>query len=498
MKERMEDLDETIEAILSSSKSSTVEEIFQRQGSSISTIGSGRLKTVYSRDVGEEALGATCEGHKQDTRLSGSSHGENVTEPMDKSLRFTSFGCTKAREKLFEFAFDRAGNSTKVASDDTTRGEGKSDGIMGMKPFGSSQPKRSGESAYECSGNSFVDLEEILGLGTVDRDRSCSQVPAPGGEDQGGGTNAGSEAAMMWNNCSTRPLSVSGTRGAYCVEPDAYETTNRSFQTGHTEADRWLRDNFVGTDRMVLDGFQDTGVRKATFDAQRSSLDHRRSGERQSLHHHLPSRPVEAEQRHFRGSLDMAGGQQMHRPHPYDVALRHKRFRTPDSLLFRNPMGSLDQLKSQVYYRMKKRRRLNSGTWSLGDNLSMVHPARLSSLEFVSGCSVAGSPYVSACTSLPLILNSSGEMVPENIGVAQSFKKIAESMDFSNVTVFQLKQLMRDYGLNHAGKKNDLIDRIKNTLQEIDCVFKRDKSRIRREGPKDDKKEEAVYDKFFF
>lgn len=53
------------------------------------------------------------------------------------------------------------------------------------------------------------------------------------------------------------------------------------------------------------------------------------------------------------------------------------------------------------------------------------------------------------------------------------FKAISASfmtdtnIDYENVTVFQLKMLAKEYGLNHTGKKNELIDRIRETRRYI-------------------------------
>lgn len=174
---------------------------------------------------------------------------------------------------------------------------------------------------------------------------------------------------------------------------------------------------------------------------------------------------------------------------------------SPENLLFRNPLNYSDQFKSQVYYKIKKRRRLNSNTWNTSENSSIVHPSRLSSLEFLHGRQNPASSALpdSSYSSISFILNSNGEMTAENLKIIENFKKITENLDFNNVTVFQLKQLMKDFGLNHAGKKNDLINRIKTSLQEIASLLK-NKGPLK-DSPgceKEIKKEDAVYDKFFF
>lgn len=515
MKEHMENLDETIEAILSCSKTDSVKKMPQRQSPVMYATSSGRSKTVLneSGEIGNKTADGACdEGYEQaDMYLSRNStdracsRAEDTPEYMDKSLRFTNFGGARIRERLFESAFSSDGSNRSATNDDIFEHASKNAGIMSMKPFGSSELKRSGESVYECGRGSFADLEEILGLDVVDlrKSRNSGQIFALEGKESDVFTvKSSSETTRPQTSFSSGPLPTAGiieTHSAGIPTSDVYGCMSNGLQACQTGSERWLRHDLQnGYTRQ-----QETDSRRHIFGTQRDHSGHTRSGDKHILHHHHPDKHAEIEQCGFDRAMAERplGRQQPYRPHLYETAKRHKHLRASDNLLFRNPIGSLDQLKSQVYYRIKKRRRLNSGTWNLGDNLSMIHPARLSSLEFVSGCGAAGSPYVPACTSLPLILNSGGEMAPENIGVAQNFKKVTGSIDFNNVTVFQLKQLMRDYGLNHAGKKNDLIDRIKSTLQEIDCLFKGYKKGprdIRRESPEEDKKEEIVYDKFFF
>lgn len=173
---------------------------------------------------------------------------------------------------------------------------------------------------------------------------------------------------------------------------------------------------------------------------------------------------------------------------------------SPESILFRNPINPTEQYKSQVYYKIKKRRRLNSNTWNVSENTTLLHPSKLSSLEFLHGQNNnIGNVSDTSNSSISFILNSNGEISQENMKMINEFKNIASSLDFNNVTVFQLKQFMRDFGLNHSGKKNDLINRIKNSIYEINMMLKKQANPNIKETPeKKEQKDETAYDKFFF
>ncbi|TBT97086.1 hypothetical protein CWI39_3191p0010, partial [Hamiltosporidium magnivora] len=59
-------------------------------------------------------------------------------------------------------------------------------------------------------------------------------------------------------------------------------------------------------------------------------------------------------------------------------------------------------------------------------------------------------------------------------------------LDYENVTVQQLKAIMKEFGLNHTGKKIDLIDRVKTTITKIEERKRKDKKQSQ-EIPEDDK-----------
>lgn len=51
---------------------------------------------------------------------------------------------------------------------------------------------------------------------------------------------------------------------------------------------------------------------------------------------------------------------------------------------------------------------------------------------------------------------------------------ISTNLDYNNVTVFQLKKLIKEFGLNHNGKKEELILRIKETRDVLQKIFEQD------------------------
>jgi hypothetical protein len=110
---------------------------------------------------------------------------------------------------------------------------------------------------------------------------------------------------------------------------------------------------------------------------------------------------------------------------------------------------------------------------------NVIHPSKYSSLDFIQGNDAGQKTYLGAIkrtppekdnsnSILPLFLSSNKEMTEDFKSVIQNFKSAFSALDFSNVTVHQLKNLMKEFGLNHTGKKNELIERLQNTLKKID------------------------------
>lgn len=162
---------------------------------------------------------------------------------------------------------------------------------------------------------------------------------------------------------------------------------------------------------------------------------------------------------------------------------------TPDCLLFRNPVMQQKGFTSQGYCKMKKRRRMSSSAWYSAGGMLAVHPSKLSSFEFVHG-GMSLMPMVGQ-GGIPAFSTKPG---PETGRVIESFRKEIDRLDFDNITVHELKNIMKDYGLNASGKKKEMIDRLKNTMKELG----------RRENGEDEgeivnnKHTDPQYDKYFF
>ncbi|KAM0678580.1 hypothetical protein BDAP_000984 [Binucleata daphniae] len=75
-------------------------------------------------------------------------------------------------------------------------------------------------------------------------------------------------------------------------------------------------------------------------------------------------------------------------------------------------------------------------------------------------------------TILPLFLSNSsvydnGMSSDEFNRIVSAFNEKTSKLDYENVTVQQLKVVMKEFGLNHTGKKQELIERVKKTAQKI-------------------------------
>jgi SAP domain len=174
------------------------------------------------------------------------------------------------------------------------------------------------------------------------------------------------------------------------------------------------------------------------------------------------------------------------------------------SLLYRKPMDFMKY--NQNSYGSRKKRRINTVQWnSNNQDIGLVHPSKYSSLEFVQGIGIKrafappAQPKPTERNSnnvlLFSIITGNKEITNEAMNIMQNFKKEVAQLDFTNVTVFQLKAIMKDFGLNHAGKKNELIDRVKSTSLKVEeyCNKKRDDLRTEPTVEK-----EMSFDKFYF
>ncbi|KAK6089200.1 hypothetical protein P3W45_001827 [Vairimorpha bombi] len=171
---------------------------------------------------------------------------------------------------------------------------------------------------------------------------------------------------------------------------------------------------------------------------------------------------------------------------------------------FRPSINQADLIENSWTY--KKKRKNNPIMWNYvknsGDGFQpLIHPSKYSSLDYIQGNDIFSRKHnlERDCnnTILPLFLNSNKELNEEYSQVINNFKGKVSELDFTNVTVHQLKLLMREFGLNHTGKKNELIDRAKSTLKKIDVSVTNAKKRATEEA-KEENKEEDDYENVFF
>ncbi|UYI27713.1 SAP domain-containing protein [Encephalitozoon cuniculi] len=132
----------------------------------------------------------------------------------------------------------------------------------------------------------------------------------------------------------------------------------------------------------------------------------------------------------------------------------------------------------------RKKRKSNPLLWQYiksnqGLHPNIVHPSKYSSLDFIQGVDDTQKMYLGPMRKnfpernngnsiFPLFLNSNKGVTDEFKEVVQNFRNSVNELDFNNVTVQQLKSLMKEFGLNHTGKKNELIERLQDILKKID------------------------------
>lgn len=171
--------------------------------------------------------------------------------------------------------------------------------------------------------------------------------------------------------------------------------------------------------------------------------------------------------------------------------------------LYREP---IEYRRMMMPYSMRKRRKNGYATWNAdGQGFGAFPPSRYSSLEFIRGTTmkVPYSPPVIQPDeksqnnhTLPNILESGTALSEEQKGVLMSYRNAVQQLDLENITVFQLKCLLKEYGLNHGGKKNELIEFVKsvqNRIERMD-VGTSMKPKVEKKLPQ----EGISYDKFFF
>lgn len=136
-----------------------------------------------------------------------------------------------------------------------------------------------------------------------------------------------------------------------------------------------------------------------------------------------------------------------------------------------NPNNPLFQNYSMWVNR--KKRKNNPLLWQyINQGHSFVHPSKYSNLDYVHK-----KMYLGTITQipieknnhqiLPLFLNSTSN-TPEFMKIGSIFLERTRGLNYDNVTVMQLKNLMKEFGLCHNGKKTELIERVKATVEKIE------------------------------
>ena len=184
------------------------------------------------------------------------------------------------------------------------------------------------------------------------------------------------------------------------------------------------------------------------------------------------------------------------------------------SCLFRQPM---EYRSMGLLYGSRKKRRNNNSPWGVvkHDSSVGIPPSKYSSLEYIQGCDTqkGGPPDLQRRQEkgrnnylLVSIIDSGHCHNEEQRQVLKSYRNDVVRLDLENITVFQLKSLMKEYGLNQTGKKNDLIQYVKETLRKVECM---DAEQPMQEMPTDvglsapietpqESERELCYEKFFF
>lgn len=169
---------------------------------------------------------------------------------------------------------------------------------------------------------------------------------------------------------------------------------------------------------------------------------------------------------HLRDPPNPAPTHDQYRPlHPY----AHDRH---PNLLYREPA----EYRRMAAFISRRRRKNGYGPWPPGQG--SLSPADYSSLEYVQS-NGAKAPFTAAPqpaerspanSLLPSLLGAKEPLAPDQLHVLTSFAAAVRRLDLDNVTVVQLKTLMKEYGLVPGGKKNELIQTVMATLRQIESL----------------------------
>lgn len=167
----------------------------------------------------------------------------------------------------------------------------------------------------------------------------------------------------------------------------------------------------------------------------------------------------------------MNNGSQSSGPMLYSELKKPKmRDSNTDPLLFRNPVFFQYNFNPNAYNRVKRRRKLNSNT-CIYTGGKMMHPSQLSSIDYVFGSlnsETQGGYGSNEYYDSPLGMLSPDKGKGEATRSTESFKKKVNSIDFDNITVLELKSLMKNFGVNPNGKKQEMIERLQRKLKELE------------------------------
>jgi hypothetical protein len=212
--------------------------------------------------------------------------------------------------------------------------------------------------------------------------------------------------------------------------------------------------------------------------------------------------------------MNQGSGQHMDLPHPGGEAAADYERRMTASLFLGSGQAQWPPLHGNYAmaeglghtgpWMSRKKRKNNPLLWQYiksnqAFHPNVIHPSKYSSLDFIQGNDAGQKTYLGTIkrtlpekdnsnSILPLFLSSNKEMTEDFRTVIQNFKSALDVLDFNNVTVHQLKSLMKEFGLNHTGKKNELIERLQSTLKKIDGKEEeaRMPEKIERRGSEDD------------
>lgn len=178
---------------------------------------------------------------------------------------------------------------------------------------------------------------------------------------------------------------------------------------------------------------------------------------------------------------------------PFKESIRHNDlqplpFKTRHTLYNRNLSDiNVEVSKFQAFYKLQKRKRLSTNVYNIQAANNSDYKTENSS------------------SSISYILNTK-KIAMENMSVLKQFIKVIDSIHVDNITVIELKQIMREFGINYNGKKSELIDRLIQMKREVMEIMPGDNANLvggienlMEENKKIDINENNInFDRFYF